>query len=421
MYIKKIILTGWTCVLFTVSHAQFRTLNSAHGEGRTLTSVFSQNRFCGQLSAAYVGNLVNNYQNPASYGDASLTSIEFGGLGLSGSYDYKDSSKSSGGVGLSHFTIMVPLSAGKSGLNLGYYQHASTNYGIQSLGSDSTFGGFSNHLAGSGNIYNFFAGVGVRMKKLKLGVNLTTQFGRNDYLDDIVFPDSTTLPRLRKRDAITQLGLLYTLGAQYDVELSKTKQFVFGAYYTGTLLKNGSLEKTNQNIFYLSGAGYQYINIQDTNYSIDLPFYSKLGVGMSFINNKSLLIGTEWTYENFSEFKDRFTGQYLQNAWHAHLGVEYKPYMNRNNDSRKYFNRVTYRLGGVFGKSELNYESSINELKFMGGVTLPILGRNVGYITLGAEYATRGFGEAGKISDNIFSFHLIMTFADKWFVRQKFD
>lgn len=420
---NKLILSA--CLVFSLgsSFSQFRTLSSANGEGRILTPVFSQNRFCGQLSASYIGNLVNNYQNPASYADATLTSVEAGTVGLSGSYTINDSTKSSAGMGLSHFSILLPMTAGKSGLNLGFFQHANTNYGIKSLVNDTVFNIQNyNTKSGNGNLYNAFIGAGFRVKSFKFGANLTTQFGTTTYTDDTDFPDSTSIPTIRKREIISQFGLLYTLGTQYEYQINKNKQLVFGAYYSGTFFKTGSVDKSNQHVFNLGSYGYEYVTLTDSNNSVDLPSSSKLGLGVSLISNRSLLVGTEFNYENFSNYKTKFDSLNLQNAWHIHLGIEYKPFMNRNNDSRKYLNRITYRFGTVVGKSEQNYTGAINEMKFMGAATLPILGRNVGYITLGLEYANRGFGgDKTQINDNVFSFHMILTFADKWFIRQKFD
>jgi hypothetical protein len=421
---RKIILLAGLSFLFNLAHAQFRTLSSANGEGRTLTPVFSQNRFAGQLSAAYVGNLVMNSQNPASYADASLTAIEAGTIGLSGSYTLNDSTKSSAGMGLSHFSILLPMTTGKSGMGIGFYHHANTNYGIKSLVNDTIFNIKDyNFKSGTGNLYNVFVGVGFRFKSWKFGANLTTQFGNNSYLNDTEFPDSTAIPTLRDRQSVSQMGMLYTLGTQYEWTINKTKQAIFGAYYNGTLFQSGSADIAKQHIFNRGFAPKEYISLTDTTQSVDIPSYSKFGIGASLITNRSFLLGTEFTYEDFSDFKTRIDNKNtnLQNAWHVHIGGEYKPFMNRTNDARKYFNRVTYRFGAVVGKSEQNYTGTINEYKIMGGATLPILGRNIGYITLGMEYGARGFGEKTQVSENLLSFHMILTFADKWFIRQKFD
>jgi hypothetical protein len=420
---NKIILSICLSFILGSSFAQYRTLTSANGEGRTLTPVFSQNRFAGQLSAAYTGNLINNFQNPASYADATLTAIEAGTLGLSGSFTVNDSTKNSAGLGMTHFTILMPMTAGKSGLNIGFFHHANTNYGKKSLLTDTTFKTQNYNLkSGTGNIYNAFVGAGFRVKSWKFGANLITQFGTTTYNDDTEFPDSTAIPTLRTRETVSQFGLLYTLGAQYEWQINKNKQAIFGGYYNGNLFKSGSVDKTTQNIFDLGNSGPEYITLTDSNKSVDQPSSSKFGLGATLISNRSLLLGTEFNLEDFTSFKSRTENKNLETAWHFHLGAEYKPFMNRDNNTRKYLNRITYRVGAVVGKSEQNYTGTINDMKVMGGATLPIIGRNVGYITLGLEYANRGFGgDKSQINESILSFHMILTFADKWFIRQKFD
>lgn len=402
-------------------YAQFRTLTSASDVGRLNSSVFSQNRFSGQLSAAYVGNLVTNFQNPASYADASLTSIEIGANSISGAYHIGDSSINSSGIGINHFAMQFPLTTGKSGLSLGFTRNANTNYSVRELNTDPTFGSFSNQQRGNGNTYQAFVGTGFRFKNLKLGANLGITFGQIEHYNDIVFPDSTFIPRISTSNSISEFGLQYTLGAQYELEASKSRQMVFGAYYTSGLSHSATDELKKQNVFDRSST-LEYVTLKDSSSTYDLPKYSKLGLGVSMIQNKTTLLGAEFTLENFSGFRSKLTNQNLQDAWHIHLGGEYKPFMNREVNARKYFNRMTYRAGAVIGKSEQNFAGTINDLKVMGGVTLPVLSRNVGFISLGAEYGVRGFGgDKTQLSENYLSFHLILTFADKWFMRQKFD
>lgn len=402
-------------------HAQFRTLTSASDIGRLNSSVFSQNRFAGQLSAAYVGNMVTNFQNPASYADASLTSIEIGAYSTSGSYYLGDSIKSSGGLGINHFAMQFPLTVGKSGMSFGFMKNSNTDYSLRKVRTDPTFGSLSNQLSGQGNTYQAYIGTGFRFKNLKLGANLGINFGQIEHNNDYIFPDSTFIPRIVTRNSVSEFGFQYTLGAQYELEVSKTRQMVWGAYYTSALSHSATNELKKQNVFDRSGT-LEYVNLKDSTFENDLPKYSKLGLGMSMIQNKTTLLGAEFTLENFSSFKSLLTNESLQNSWHLHLGAEYKPFMNRDVNGRKYFNRLTYRLGAVLGKSEQNFTGTLNDIRAMGGVTLPVLSRNIGFITLGTEYGVRGFGgDKTQLSENYFNIHLILTFADKWFMRQKFD
>ena len=419
---NKILITLVSIVLTTQGlYSQFRTLTSASDLGRPNTSVFSQNRFAGQLSAAYVGNLTINFQNPASYADATLTSIEIGANSISGGYHIGDSTLKSSGVGINHLAIQVPLTAGRSGLSFGFMRNSNTDYSLKRVKQDSSFGKITNQLIGTGNTYQAFIGTGFRFKNLKVGANIGILFGKVDHNDDILFPDSSFLPKVSTTNSVSEFGLQYTLGAQYEFEPTKTRNILIGGYYSSALTHSATSELKKQNVFDRSGT-LEYISLKDTTTTYDLPKYSKFGLGISMIQNKTTLIGTEFTIENFSEFKSILSGQSLQNAWHLHLGIEYKPFMSREIDSRKYFNRLTYRIGAMVGKSEQNFAGTLNDIRFMGGATLPILGRNIGYITLGAEYGIRGFGgDAKQISENYLSLHLILTFADKWFLRQKFD
>ena len=419
---NKILTLVFTIVFLNQSsYSQYRSLTSASDIGRLNSSVFSQNRFAGQLSAAYVGNFTTNFQNPASYADATLTTIEVGANSISGAYHIEDTSMSSGGLGINHFSMLFPLTPGKSGLSMGFLRNANTNYSLKKNSIDNTFGSFSNQLAGSGNTYQAYIGTGFRIKNLKLGANLGFVFGQTEHTNDIVFPDSTHIPRLVNRNTVSEFGIQYTLGAQYEWQIAKEKQAVIGMYYTSALSKSGTNELKKQNAFDRSGIT-EFITLKDSSFTIDLPKYSKLGIGVSLINNKTTLIGTEFTLESFSGFQSKLTNQNLLDAWHIHLGAEYKPFMSRDVDARKYFNRLTYRAGAVIGKSEQNFAGTLNDIKFMGGATLPVFGRNIGYITLGAEYGIRGFGgEKNQLSENYLSIHMIVTFADKWFLRQKFD
>ncbi len=415
-------LVLWICLSFTLNiNGQYKSILSASGEGRNLSSVFSTNRLVGGLSAAYSSSNVCNFQNPASFADASLTAFEIGAFGESGSYDLGDSNKSSGGVGLSHFSILLPMTVGKSGMSIGFYRNTTTDYGLESNSIDPLFGAMSNIRTGSGNTYNAFIGMGFRFKNLKVGGNLIPQFGHVSYIEDVKFADSLRIPSIRERASVSNFGLSYNFGLQYDVELSKSQQLLLGTYYTGNILSSASSQSLKQNIYRIGTFTERYVTIEDTTKDIELPTSSKFGLGLSFITKKALLIGTEFNTTIYSNFKNRLDSSSLQNAWNIHLGLEYRPGLNRDNDGRKYLNRLSYRLGATAGKNEFNLGSSINDFKIMAGATFPILSRSVGYLTTGLEFQHSSNNGLKNISEDILTLRLILTFADKWFIRSKFD
>lgn len=419
---NKILITIFLSLVYIGKiSGQYRSILSANDQGRILTPSFSTNRLSGELSAAYSSSNVLNFQNPASHADASLTAIEVGTYGENGSFELRDSLKSSGGVGLTHFSFLLPLTTGKSGLGLGFYRSSTTDYSYRNPATTPNFGTIERIQSGNGNSYNTFIGGGLRFKNLKIGANLIANFGNVGHQYDVKFADSLKLPVIRELSSISHFGFSYSTGIQYDIEISKSKQLLLGAYYSSSFFRNGSNQFIQQSIYNQGLTNEQFINQSDTTYDVSLPSPSKLGLGISYVYNRSLLLGTEFGYTSNGDAKNKLDTASLQNAWSAHLGVEYKPFLNRNNDSRKYFNRLTYRLGAIIGKNEQSFSGSINDFKVMGGVTLPLLSRSVGYLTMGLEFQQRNNNGLNQISESILSFRLILTFADKWFIRSKFD
>lgn len=418
---KYILILFLSLIVSQSLDAQFSSLNSANGIGRLSPSVFSSNKFCGELSAAYMNALVINKQNPASYSMSNLTLIDIGMKAENGSFSIQDSTKSSGGIGLTHIAFLFPLSAGKSGLSLGFTKNSAVNYSLKSLNTDATFGKYNKILSGSGNTYNAFAGVGFKIKKFSVGTNLNLTFGNIKYNEDLSFTDSTFIPTLRKRNDVSIFNIAYDLGGQYYTDISKKHGISIGAYYKGNFSSTASDKYTRQSITNVTSISNSVSVIEDTISNIDMPKSSKFGIGINYYSNKVLTIGTEFNMTFNDGFTDRFTGLPLQNAWHIHTGVEYRPILNRDIDGRKYFNKASYRFGAILGKSEQNIGGGINDLKIIGGLSLPVLTRTISQVTLGLEYNKIGFSSGKNYGESIISFYTQITFGDRWFVRPKFD
>ncbi|MFY7861882.1 MAG: hypothetical protein ACOVP5_06600 [Chitinophagales bacterium] len=409
-----------TVVLSFSSFAQYRSLMSANGDGRVLSPVFSQNRLTGGLSAAYSSSNVHNALNPASYADAALTALEVGTSLESGSYTFRDSIMSSGGLGINHFSVLLPLTVGKSGLGFGFHKNTSANYGITSRNSDPRFGGFDYIKSGNGNLYHGFVGTGIRFSKLKLGASVLFNFGNISRDEDISFPDSVNLPKVRNRSNTSQFGVSYNFGAQYEFPVNKTDQIILGGYYQGSLSNSGTASILNQNVYTLNSST-RTITLQDTTMDVDVVSASRYGVGVSYLIKRAMMVGTEFSGMNLNNFKNSLDTFRPSSAWSFNLGLEYRPSLNRENDGRKYFNRVTYRVGAQIGKNEQSVDGSINEFTAMAGATFPTFTRSIGYITTGFEFQQRNNMGMQNISESVFTFRLILTFADKWFIRSKFD
>lgn len=408
-------------LIFVSLQAQYRSIISANGDGRVFSSAFSQNSLAGGISAAYSSSNVHNMLNPASYADAVLTAVEVGTKVETGAYTYRDSTMNSGGLGLSHFAILLPLTAGKSGLGFGFHQRTNTDYGITYNFQDPGFGAIQKQQTGDGNTYQAFVGSGFRFGNLKLGGSFLVNFGSVKHTDLTKFVDSLKLPNLRVIDEFSNMGVSYNIGAQYGINLNKTNQILLGGYYQNSIFQNMSQRNQKHNIYNLGADGIRSLSIADT--SIDLATLSmqQFGLGFSWVANNALLVGTEFNFNSTGGRANRLDALTTTDAWYVRSGLEYRPSLLRKNDSRKYLNRVTYRFGGGLGRNEHSFDGSMNDIKLTAGATFPVLSRSIGYITTGLEYNYRTNMGSQQISESILTVKIILTFADRWFIRSKFD
>lgn len=144
---------------------------------------------------------------------------------------------------------------------------------------------------------------------------------------------------------------------------------------------------------------------------------SSLTVGVSLSRGMRWTLSTEFSYQDWSQFKSLAgTNEKMQASWRGAVGGEIIP----DPFSQNYLKRVTYRAG--LSMEETPFIAGGNPVRDLGinfGFTLPAGRTNS--VDLGFRY-----GKRGKISDNIleenyFRVFFGITFNDQWFIKRKFD
>jgi hypothetical protein len=399
--------------------AQINSLLSANEKGLPKSYSFSANRFMGAGNAAYNTLNVLNTLNPASYAYANLTSIDFGVEGESVTARFKDSTKNSGNVGLSHLAFLFPIIPNQWGLAFGIHKTHEVNYKINAIKEDARFGKIQNIVQGSGNLYNIFVGSGYRIQDFSFGGNLRFEFGNIKEKRDFKIVDSSFYPKIRNQSDRSQFNIAYNFGVQYHKQLNKKNSFGIGAYYLSDFSNSGTNQNSSYSIF-VNSAGREVITDLENNLNALSPnTYTQLGIGAQFTANNTTTFGAEFTLSDYSAFKNA-EGNNLQSSWELATGIEFKPFLHPTINTRKYFNRVTYRFGGGIGKSAFNVPGNINEFKVRGALSLPVISRTISTLTLGTEYQMIGFDSKAQ-SESFFKIFIQIAFADRWFIRSKFD
>ena len=149
-------------------------------------------------------------------------------------------------------------------------------------------------------------------------------------------------------------------------------------------------------------------------YSIPASFT----VGLSLSRGLRWNIGTEFTYQDWTDFKD-LSGRNdaLQQSWRAAVGGEIipDPFAAQN-----YLKRITYRAG--FSIEENPFLANGNPVRDVGinfGFTLPA-GRS-NSVDLAFKYGKRGNSAENILEEDYFKIYFGITFNDQWFIKRRFD
>jgi hypothetical protein len=201
----------------------------------------------------------------------------------------------------------------------------------------------------------------------------------------------------------------YILSEKYRINVGLTASFasLFNSLNSTYLQKNA-----------VSGGGSTYLTdtLTGNNPSIKLP--STFVIGASINKGEQWTVGTDFTFQSFSNETYRNSGS-LQNAFNWSLGGEFNPIYGKN--VKGYLTRIVYRAGVYAGRTQYVINGTpINDMGFTVGFGAP-LGKLFSYVNLSGQFGTRGTVSNGLIQENYIKINLGLNINDRWFIRPKVD
>lgn len=140
-------------------------------------------------------------------------------------------------------------------------------------------------------------------------------------------------------------------------------------------------------------------------------------VGVSLSKGLNWSIGTEFSYQDWSDFKNvnKQNGG-LEEAWRIALGGEVTPDLFSTNN---YLKRLTYRAGVSMEQNPfLANGYPVKDVGINFGFSLPAGSSS---IDLAFKYGKRGNKSENLLEEDYFKVYFGITFNDQWFIRQKYD
>lgn len=420
------------------------------GLGETQRHTLSAAGF-GGLTAAYADPLHVNLHNPASYAWLNVTAFEAGFDVEYSNLKYNHQTASIWTGNLTHLALAFPLQNSLNdqlsrrarkifwGMNIALLPNTTIGYDIESKETPTPGVDVTNIFQGTGGTSQIIWGNSFRYKNFSIGLNLGYFFGQleserraefSSYFDDNEngVPDSNEkliYYQNKFLDNVSIRGFLWSFGTQYRLDFDK-KQKEEGAYNGRSLVigayghaanrfnTTSNVLRIGENTNYSPIQSDTMLNLKDIEQKGTLPAEYTLGVMYQKI--AKLRIGAEYSFAQWSKYKNEAKPETLFDSHRIAAGVEYIPNISSYNN---YLERVRYRAGFYH-----RADPRLNDLKQYAltlGLGLPVIlpRQQTSFVNFAVELGRYNTPDA--IKETFVKMSLGFTLNESsWFFKRKF-
>ena len=262
----------------------------------------------------------------------------------------------------------------RMGMTLGFLPYSMVGYNMSQTetvpNSEDQYGNTTTRLMsykGEGGQQQVFVGLGYKVfDNLSIGANFSYLYGEISHTSSLTFSNTNASSSvLANKLEISDYKI--DLGLQYTHKFGKKHTLNLGAVYS----LGHDLNSSGYNIreTYLSGSNYPATQSIDTiKNAFSLPH--TLGFGATYVYNKRLTVGLDYTLQKWGETKFFNEEGKFQNRSKIALGAEYLP----NPIGRNYLKRIRYRAGAYYSDpyTKIDGKEGAREFGVSFGFGLPL-------------------------------------------------
>ncbi len=400
---------------------------SQYGLGVLSDQSSGMSRGMGGIGIGLRYNGIVNTLNPASYSAVDSLTMIFD-VGLSGqitSFKEGNAKKNANNADFEYATAIfraLPKVGVSFGLlpytNIGYNYSNTPKVGTSSLTATETY-------SGSGGIHQAFLGVGWQViKGLSIGANVGYLWGTYDRTVTASISDSYA-NTVKRAYSATVSNYKLDFGAQWVQPLNKTDVLTAGAVF-GLGHKLGA----NPEIVTTTTNPQTKVSTSSTKtISNGLALPNTFGLGLTWQHGTALTVGADYSLQSWGKVDfpevDNSTGEYvlrsglLQDRHKVALGAQWMP----DGNSRKFFNRVQYRIGATYSTPyiKVNGTDGPKEYGVTAGFGIPLSNGWNNRSTLNISAQWTHASATGLLTENTFRINIGLTFNERWFMKWKVE
>ncbi|WP_109695231.1 hypothetical protein [Chitinophaga deserti] len=382
----------------------------------------------GGVAQAYGDAQSINFVNPASYSRLQLVTFDVGVHGGSRRLSSRDASSSAGFGTLSYLQLGMPLSP-KWGLNIGIRPLTRVSYNVAMPEERTFFDTLKvntvNQFEGNGGIYQAYVGSGIGFGGFSVGVNIGYIFGNVTNSTKALFPAESNITPSRDMKRTSYGSFFYTLGLQQNIKLGNDLNLQLGVSGNLEQKLSAKRERLQETLFY-DQASDEYDTRDTVKYTSgdrgDLIYPQSIGAGIMLSKTDKFSVGVDYNTSKWSNFRNYGAIDSTQDSWRMSVGGQFVP--NAQSFSG-YWNKVTYRLGGYFGKDYVRLAGmDMNTLGFSIGAGFPvrrIMPAMNQFTMINAAFEVGSRGNVDQLRETYYRLTLGFTLSDRWFLKAKYD
>lgn len=386
-----------------------------YGYGSLVDAGSALSKSMGGLSFGLRSKSFINPGNPASYSaiDSMTFRFELGAEGNLSTYSDKNASQTTFDANLSYMALQFPITRWL-GVSAGILPYSFVGYDFyqtEEQSSSMTSGSMTARYdyKGEGGITQAYFGLGVSpFKRFSVGANIGYSFGDIEHSSDVSFTTSAYRSMLQTKK-ISVSDFFWKVGAQYEIPVGTEKSLTLGVVFEP---KSKMSVNASQEIHI---SGIDTVNIEHAD-GFETPM--SIGFGVVYGLSERLNVGIDYKRQNWSDV-EYFGEKSFADRNRVAAGAEYLP----NKSSKRYLERMHYRLGANFSDSYIEMGGDqLNEYSFSAGLGFPLKkGLNPTVINLTFEYGSYGSTSDDKVHEQYCRFMLSATINERWFAKRKIE
>lgn len=359
-----------------------------------------------------------NFYNPAANAQLNMTSFDFGvNTRLSQFKDDVNTSKKSATY-ISNISLAFPV-GNKARAGFGFQPYSTIGYDLQTVSYNDEVN-FANTYEGSGGINSLHVMGSYNITpEFSAGVRMNYLFGEMERKQTITTEGLSLLTDYNYEAKLS--GFQFTLGTSYSKKIGTNRRFEAGATYTLGSNVNAKIQDMTTTYTFVDNFPNHIDTIHYKKVYGDMKLPQMVSFGASYRKELNWMIGAQvdWgDWGGYSLTEDENSD--LDTRFRISAGGYWIPNFN---SYKSYFDRVTYRLGGFYEATPLQFgDIGIKKYGMTFGFGFPIgKDRDASMLNIACELGQLGKADSQIIKENFANIKVGFTLNDIWFRKRVID